>query len=498
MISFVEPRAVEVEGGRIVRSVRSSRASLRLDGRALELPDDARILPGFVDAHCHLIGPGQMGERVWLGGRRSAADCLDAVSSFADAHPDLDWVLGFGWNDEEWEEPEEFSREILDRILPDRPLVLYRIDTHGVWCNTRALEQGGIRALASEENREVIPLRSDGEPSGLLLEGGVKWLEAGMPAPGEEDFIRWYRTGIDYVLRFGITEVHDMNVQPEWLPALVKLAESGELPIRVRLFLDGTKDGWKEFDRPGMIAPNLYVDGVKFFADGALGSRGALLLEPYADEPSTRGVGTITADELDELARGPLDRGLAIATHAIGDAANRIVLDGYRPLRSAYPHAILRIEHAQIVHPEDIPRFSELRVLPSVQPIHCTSDIRMAERRLGPDRTSIAYSWRSLIETGLPLLAGSDFPIESGDPWKGIESFVERRGPDRRAWHPEERIDPHRAIAAYTAWPHLGLPDRARRGRLQRGFDGDVVVWEGGRALYVIRGGEIVRRDQGS
>lgn len=479
MISFVEPRAVEILEGRITSALPADRSALRIDGRTLDLPADARILPGFVDSHCHLIGPGQMGDRVRLAGLPSAAACLDAVRSFAEASPDLDWVLGFGWNDEEWSDPEGFSREMLDRLLPDRPLVLYRIDTHGAWCNTRALEQGGIVARASEDNQEVIPLRGDGEPSGLLLEGGVKWLEAGMPAPTIDDFLRWYRVGVDYALRFGLTEVHDMNVQPEWLPALVKLAERGELPIRVRLFLDGGKDQWKEFDRPGEIAPNLYMDGVKYFADGALGSRGALLLEPYADSPETYGVGTITPDELNECARGPLDRGFAVATHAIGDAANRIVLDGYERLRPDYPHALLRIEHAQIVHPDDIPRFAALRVLPSVQPIHCTSDIRMAERRLGSDRASVLYPWRSLIEAGLPLLAGSDFPIESGDPWVGIESFVERRGPDGGAWHPEERIDPQRALAAYTAWPHLGVPERPRRGRLQRGFDGDVVVWDG-------------------
>lgn len=492
MISFVKPHAVEIEGGRITSALRSDRSSLRIDGRSLELPGNALILPGFVDSHCHLIGPGQMGERVWLGGLPSAAACIDAVRTFAAENPDLDWVLGFGWNDEEWSDPEGFTREMLDGALPDRPLVLYRIDTHAVWCNTRALEQGGIFDRASEYNREVIPLRADGEPSGLLLEGGVKWLEGGMPAPTVDDFTRWYRAGIDYVLRFGITEVHDMNVQPEWLPALVKLAEGGELPIRVRLFLDGGKEQWKEFDRPGEIAPNLYVDGVKYFADGALGSRGALLLEPYADAPETSGVGTITAGELNEWGRGPLDRGFAIATHAIGDRANRVVLDGYESLRPSYPHAILRTEHAQIVHPDDLPRFAALRVLPSVQPIHCTSDIRMAERRLGPERASILYPWQSLIRTGLPLLAGSDFPIESGDPRVGIEAFVERRGPDGGAWHPEERIDPHRALAAYTAWPHLGLPERPRRGRLQRGFDGDVVVWDGEKPAAVVVGGRAV------
>lgn len=493
MIEFVQQGAVEVEKGIITAVTPAVVSSLVIDGSPIDLPTDARILPGFVDAHCHLIGPGQMGERVWLGGCASAGECLDRVKRFADENPALDWVLGFGWNDEEWSEPGSFSRELLDRTLPDRPLVLYRIDTHGVWCNTRALEAGRVVDRASEDRRSVIPLLSNGEPSGLLLEEAVKWLESEMPQPTLEDFLRWYRVGIDMCLGYGITEVHDMNVQPEWLPALVQLADSGDLPIRVRLFLDGGKDQWKEFDRPGEIAPNLCVDGVKYFADGALGSRGASLLEPYADAPDTCGVATITAGELNDRARGPLDRGLAVATHAIGDAANRVVLDGYERLRADYPRALLRIEHAQIVHPDDLPRFASLTVIPSVQPIHCTSDIRMAERRLGADRDSIAYPWRSLIDLGLPLLGGSDFPIESADPIAGIRAFTERRGPDGTSWRGDERIRPVEALAAYTAWTHLGLPERPRRGRVVRGFDADLAVRSPHRLEHLcVSGREIV------
>ncbi len=483
--------SVEVRDGLIERAVPAERTTLSIDGAEVPLSSDARILPGFVDTHCHLIGPGEMSGRVDLVGASSAEETLRRVEAFADERPGEGWLLGFGWNEASWPDRERLHISELDRLFPQRPVSLYRIDTHAVWCNSAALRQSGLERRADPVEKTLILRDEQGEPTGLVMEAAIKRMETGMPARTEEEYMAWYRYGAELCLKHGITEVHDMNVHPDWIEPLIRLAEAGELPIRVRVFLDGPRELWRDFGRPGEIAPNLHIDGVKFFADGALGSRGAWMMKPYADRPKERGVPTISADQLVELALEPFRGGFAVATHAIGDAANNLVLDAYERLRPHAPRGVLRIEHAQIVQPDDISRFTSLNILPAVQPIHCTSDIEMAETRLGTDLSAILYPWATFRRASRPLLAGSDFPVETPDVFAGIEAFVNREGPDG-PWNPQERITAQEALAAYTSWAPLGVPDRPLRGRLQRGFGADLVVWSGGEAERVLVGGRVM------
>jgi len=250
--------------------------------------------------------------------------------------------------------------------------------------------------------------------------------------------------------------------------------------IRCEVFLKAQGDEWRAVPKPGALAKNVNIVGVKYFADGALGSRGALLIEPYSDAPDTRGIQLLSADQLAALAAEPARRGFAVATHAIGDGANRLVLDAYTQLRSNHPDALLRVEHAQIVHPDDVPRFAQLGVLPSMQPTHCTSDAAMAETRLGAERCGYAYGWRNLRRTGIPILAGSDFPIESPDPVAGVRAFVNRLdSTTNKPWYPEQQLTPEEAIAAFTAWPAAGLPSQPLHGRIAEGYVADIVVLSG-------------------
>ena len=480
---ILEHRSIEVEKGAILRSVPDEKTSLRVDGRKVDLPENAKISPGLVDTHCHLIGPGEMSGRVDLVGAKSASEVLDRTlqfekDSFGGGDRDR-WLLGFGWNEAEWPDRDQMTLESLDQRFGSRPVSLYRIDTHAVWCNSAAIERSGLLGRIGSAERGQVLRDSDGSLRGIVMEGAIKRMEEGMPPRTHEQYCDWYRLGADLCLRHGITEVHDMNVHPDWIDPLIDLAEAGELPIRVRVFLDGPKELWRNFDRPGEIAPNLYIDGSKYFADGALGSRGAWLLDPYADAEETSGVPTLTEEELVELAWGPLQRGYAIATHAIGDAANRLVLNAYSRLRPEFPRSILRVEHAQILHPDDLQRFADLNVLPVVQSTHCTSDVAMAEERLGSQRNALLYPWNSFRKIGRPLLGGSDFPVESADPLEGINAFINRIGPDGKPWGPEERISTSEALASYTSWAPLGVPGNDMRGRLVRGFDADLVVWSG-------------------
>jgi hypothetical protein len=255
---------------------------------------------------------------------------------------------------------------------------------------------------------------------------------------------------------------------------------------------------WRGFGAPRALAPMLDVVGVKYFTDGALGSRGALLLEPYTDQRGSLGLQLIERDDLVERAREAASAGHAIATHAIGDAANRLALDAYEQLRQSSPDALLRIEHAQIVHPDDLSRFAALDVVAAVQPTHCTSDAHMAEARLGHDRCRTAYPWRSLLTSGARVIAGSDFPIESPDVLAGIRAFVRREpATGEGAWFPDEAIDRDAAVRAFTAWAPGGRGGSILRGRLEEGCDADLVVLTGDpleeetAVLYTIVGGRL-------
>lgn len=486
--------SIQTRNGLIERVERATAARLILNDTEILLPVNAVILPGFVDTHCHLIGPGQMAERIDLRGTRSAGECIERVADDIRGRTAGEWILGFGWNQEAWESREGFDRNSLDAVAPDNPVALYRIDTHAAWANSAALKAAGLHAGSRIGGGEVV-LDEHGEPTGLLIDEAVKLLERRMPAPTNEQVGRWYRYGVEECLRYGITEAHDMTVAPEWLQGMTGLAESGEMRVRCRAFLDGKAERWRAVPKPARLGPNLDIVGVKFFSDGALGSRGAYLLEPYSDAPETRGIATISSDELVERSRDPIGAGYAIATHAIGDAANRIVLDAYERLRPEYPDALLRIEHAQIVHPDDVPRFAALNVIPTMQPTHCTSDARMAEERLGPERCAYAYGWRNLLDAGVPLLGGSDFPIESPDPLAGLAAFV-RREVDGVPWYPEQAVSREVALKAYTEWAGLGVPGVPNRGRLEAGCDADLVVldgdpFEGGRVVMTVVAGRV-------
>lgn len=485
----MNPHSIEIVSGRIasVNAVASGSAGLAgarlsIDGRDVPLPAGAIILPGFVDTHCHLIGLGEMASRVGLRGAASALECVERVARHAAGTPAGSWIIGFGWNQEEWRERRLPDRHLLDRLVDRHPVVLYRVDTHAAWLNGAALAAAGITAREVEGGS--VELGPDGAPNGILIDNAIDLVRRVLPPPDLDRKISWLEQGVEEALRFGITEIHDMNVEPERLEPMTRLAERGGMRLRCRAFLQAQGSEWKAVPHPTRLAPNLDVVGVKYFADGALGSYGALLLDPYADRPATRGLELLSVDELAALADEPASRGFAVATHAIGDGANRLVLDAYERLRARHPEALLRVEHAQIVHPDDVPRFGALGVIAAMQAIHCTSDASMADARLGPERAAYAYGWRALRDAGATIIGGSDFPIESADPLLGIRAFVDRipepaSEAETAPWHPEQRLTLDEALAAYTSLAPRGVPGAARRGMPREGGDADLVVLDG-------------------
>jgi len=474
---------IVVERGRI-RSVRPAEggSSIHTDAGTFTFPG-GHVLPGFVDSHAHLFGLGLRLQSVSLHHASSAQECAERC---AKASLQGGWVRAMGWNQERWNVAVFPTRHDLDAVIADTPVIARRVDGHALWVNTSALRLAGITAATADPQGGLIVRDAAGEPTGILIDHAMDLVERCVPALSEAEMQEAFRAAADHCASKGITEVHDMDVAPAWLTPLRGLAERGALAVRVQAYVGGQHDQWVEEGLLPAGGEFLRLHGVKLYADGALGSRGAYLLAPYSDAADTRGLALLTTERIVDVGRAVIHAGWwALAVHAIGDAAVRTVLDAFERIR-ALPggqELTLRLEHAQHVHPDDVQRFARLRVHAMVQPTHCTSDAAMAELRLGHDRLAWAYRWRSLIDAGTMLAGSSDFPIEPVDPVAGIDAFC-RRIPTgaTTSWQSQECITREEALLAWTQWGHRVADVDGRRGRIAEGYDADIVVVD--RDLY--------------
>jgi predicted amidohydrolase YtcJ len=450
--------------------------SVRLDlgGRA--------AIPGLTDAHLHLVWYGLSLQQVDLTGVRSPAEAAERVRARAGALPAGEWLLGHGWDRNLWSPPDLPGRAVLDRVAPARPVALRSKDGHVLWLNSQALAALGIGATTVDPQGGVIVREGPGgEPTGTLLEQAADDAWAGIPRPGRQGLRQAVLDAGERALSLGLTGVHNCEGSHE-LAACLDLWREGALPLRVYALLpregldlalglglqSGFGDSW------------LRIGHLKLFADGALGSHTADMLAPYEGEATNRGVTVLD----DEALRGIVERaaraGIAPATHAIGDRANRRVLDVYAQTRPLWAAAGLRprIEHVQLLAPGDLPRLAELGVVASMQPIHATSDMDMAEAYWG-ERCAGAYAWRSLLDAGTPLAFGSDCPVESLDPLAGIHAAVTRQRPDGTpvgGWRREEALTVWEAVRAYTWGAAYAAGEEGEKGSLAPGRVGDLVV----------------------
>jgi hypothetical protein len=469
---------IHVERGRIRAILPCTTGTvIRTETDTWDFPG-CHVLPGFVDAHCHLLGLGQRLTTVDLSSCRSAEEAADLIAS---KMPATGWVQAMGWNHEHWKNSALPTAAILDERVGNRSVVARRIDGHAIWCSSAALEAAGIGPRTIDPQGGFIVRDATGNPTGVLVDAATAAIEAVLPQPSREELEQLYLLAANACAEHGITEVHDMDVAPAWLEALRPLAERGALAVRVQAFVRGTGDAW---DIHGLLPAGgemLRLAGIKFFADGALGSRGAWLLSPYSDAPLTTGLPFYTTEDLYAACEKVVEAGWpSIAIHAIGDAAVRQVLDVYERLRQHPTGAdcILRIEHAQHVHPDDVHRFHTLGVIASVQPTHCCSDASMALARVGPERAGWAYRWASFTTSGCQVVGGSDFPIEPVGVLRGIDAFV-RRIPGVTAsdsTRQQERLTIDQALDAMCCSPHMAADVDYRRGKLAVSYDADLVI----------------------
>jgi predicted amidohydrolase YtcJ len=432
--------------------------------------EDAFAIPGIVDAHAHIIGLGENLNTIRLEKAKSKSELFELAKQIDIIEG---WITGRGWNEECWDD-KHIDRIDLDSINSEIPICLIRVDGHAAWVNSKALELSGINFETPDPNGGSIQKDRNGYPTGLLIDNAIELVRNNIPKKNNELIKKYILDACYECLRSGITEVHDMDVHLDHIEAYKELDNDNLLPIRLVQYIRGFDGEYKQIQPKPYNGNNLQIIGLKFYADGALGSRGALMIDKYNDS-DTYGLELISKDELYERASQGCQNGWDIAVHAIGDKANKNVLDVYERLRKENFENILRIEHSQLVHPDDIDRFSKLDVFASVQPIHCTSDKNMAIKRLGEDY-KFPYPWNTLLKAGATLIAGSDFPIESHNPFLGIDSFVNRIAVnEEKTWQKDETLSLENALNSYCYTPHLATRN-SFSGSLEIGKRADITI----------------------
>jgi len=440
------------------------------------------LLPGFIDAHGHVIDLGFRALELDLSDTKSLDEAKAKIAAYAAANPEKKWILGGGWNQEKWGLGRFPTAADLDAAVGDRPVWLGRADGHASWANSAAIREAGVTPKTATPPGGRIE-KIGVQPAGVFVDAAQQLIEKVVPQPLPKERDLALAKAQEILLAFGITATSDMGTSmDDWL-AMRRSGDRGALRVRIMSYglgvdtavrIGGNGPGpWRYNDR-------LRMAGATLLADGALGSRGAWLLKPYSDAPGQSGAGFMTDDVLQNyMSRASMD-GFQVAVHAIGDRANRQVLDAIEAMSNTYKgDRRWRIEHAQIVDPADLPRFASLKVIASMQPTHATSDRTMAEARLGPDRLVGAYAWATMLRNGVPLAFGSDYPVESPDPWAGWAAAFTRQdanGEPFGGWRPEEKVTREQAWWAFTqGGAYAGFAEE-KFGRLAPGQLADFII----------------------
>ena len=498
--------ALAVRGDRVVALGAGAEALAGPGTRIVDLRGRL-VTPGMNDAHCHLASGGVALLEVDLRGAASLAEIERRVRASAAAAGHGDWITGRGWDQTRLPAGELGpggwpTKEALDRASPDRPVYLRRVDGHTGWASSRALRLARIDARTPDPQGGEIVRDQRGEPTGILKEKAQLLVARIVPRPGPDKLRRGILAALDLAARSGVTSVQT-EVDLEDLAAYRALREEGRLTVRVYGWLPLTLDWVRAFEKRGERAASgdawLRTGLLKAYADGTLGSRTAWMLEPYSDDPSTLGIRRIAPDEMDALVLAADRAGLQVAVHAIGDAANRMVLDAVERAeqKNGRRDARHRIEHAQVLNGADIPRFAALGVVASLQPTHATSDMRWAEARIGRARAEEgAYAWRKLLDAGARIAFGTDFSVEPLPPVEGIYSAVTRQsrefpGTPHGGWLPSQRLSLQEAIELYTEGSAYAEFQEADKGTLAVGKLADLVVWD--RDLFAVAPEEILQ-----
>jgi predicted amidohydrolase YtcJ len=489
-------QAIAIRGDRIV-FVGSTEGASRSKGpqsKVVDL-DDKTVVPGFIDAHGHFISLGESLQRLSFVDTRSYDEIVRMVRQKVLESPRGEWVLGRGWDQTRWPSKDFPHHGELSAVSPETPVWLTRVDGHAGLANAKAMEIAGItRQTLDPPGGRILRDEKTGDPTGVFVDNAMSLIGRHIPTLTRDQIKRAALLAIQKCLADGLTEVHDAGVGRETLEVYRELIDDGRFDFRIyaMIMAEGspansaaaaTLDPYlKRGPLIGYGGTRLTVRSIKIIADGALGSRGAAMLEPYSDDAKNSGLMVTPPETIYAWAKKATDGGFQVNVHAIGDRANRVWLDVVTRLEQSNPKVKelrLRDEHAQVLALSDLPRFGLLGVIPSVQPTHCTSDMRWAEQRLGPDRIKGAYAWRSLLKTGVHIAAGSDFPVEDPNPLWGFYAAITRQdqeGWPQGGWFPQERMSREEALRSFTLDAAFAAFEENLKGSIEEGKLADLVV----------------------
>jgi len=489
-----QPRAeaIAVKGDRIV-FVGSNANAKRFQGggtRVIDLHGET-VVPGMTDAHYHFIGVGQREMNLNLEGLTNLEDFLAKVKERVDRAKPGEWVTGRGWIETFWKPPVFPTRWDLDKISPNNPVFLTRADGHGAVANSAALKIGGVTKDSKDPfGGQILRDKQTGEPVGMLLDNAQGFVSRYIPAPTQAEIEQAIILANKRSIELGLTQVQDPGGSYRDVDLYKKLYGEGKLKLRIYKAVYGPGPEAKRLLSEGPIieafGDRLNVRTIKVVSDGALGSRGAALLEAYSDAPDSKGFLRVKEEDLLPMLKEALQKGIQVQTHAIGDYANRFILDEYEKALNAVAKSERKIaeprwrdEHSQIVNPIDIPRFAKLGIIPSMQASHAIGDLHFAPSRLGMKRLEGAYAWQSFIKSGVIVPGGSDAPVERGEPMIEFYAAVARkdiRGFSGEGWHPEEKVTREQALKMLTIWPAYAAFEEDVRGSIEVGKLADLTI----------------------
>jgi len=454
--------AMAIKDGRVM-ATGPQRAMMTLRGANTQVLDlhGRTVIPGMIDAHVHLLNLGTSLRNVDLVGTTSYDDVVARVVARAKDTPAGTWISGRGWDQNDWGDTRFPTHEALSRAVPNHPVVLTRIDGHATLVNAAAMRAAGLNAQTQDPSGGRLERATDGSPTGVLVDAAMGLVNRHVPPATKEQTKTAVQAAIAEMNRWGLTSVHDAGVARPVIDVYEEVAREGRFNIRNYVMVANNDSSINYYLQRGpqsaLYDGRLWIKAIKISADGALGSRGAALIEPYADDPKNNGLALVPPGRVREVAVKALRAGFQVNVHAIGDRANRTVLNEFEEAFNQVPvvdHRF-RIEHAQIIHPDDIPRFAQLGVIPSMQASHQTSDMYWAVNRIGPTRVLGAYAWRSLLNSGVIIANGSDLPVERTNPLISFMASVSRqdaRGWPAGGWYPEQRMTRDEALKSMTIW----------------------------------------------
>jgi len=479
-------QALLVDHGKVVATGSTAELKPRAGNARVIDGHGKTLMPGLIDAHGHVLDLGFARNQADLAGTQSLDEALAKVKAYAAAHPDTKWITGGGWNQVVWKLGRFPTAKELDAAVSDRPVWLSRIDGHAAWANTAAMKLAGITRATRDPSGGRIERDADGKPSGVFIDGATELVDSKVPEATPKEAAAALDTALAEMASVGLTGVSDPGIYLRRYQLYRMYADEHKLTARIYAMIHGTGKDFDTISKNGPLIGYgndfLTVRAVKLFADGALGSRGAAMLAPYSDDPKNSGLLFNTPAELTAMISKALGKGYQVGIHAIGDHANREVLDSYAAAYKLHPGGIRlrnRVEHAQIMSLQDIPRFVPLQLIASMQPTHATSDMNMAEDRIGHERIKGAYAWQRFLKQGTVVAAGSDFPVESPNPFYGLYSAVTREdhnGQPPGGWYPDQDMTLVEALRAFTLDAAYAEHAEKTQGTLEPGKWADFIL----------------------